>query len=202
MLSGRRWSAAAQLGVSQTTNSFMTRAKAQSEVQRLASDVASLRARTQEGQAVRSFILGGLYALDVALALRFGARSYAGWSRPYENELTRIAKQLGARSGVQRGKWAAGFYFNSSLQHFAGAYHRLLKLVTSVDNPNVPCLAQIAIAQGKVNSSQLYALTAVHRDVNGLKHEARGLLKGRRVADVQLAVQAADEAVALLKMIV
>jgi hypothetical protein len=179
----------------------MKRAEARREVRRLAGELAKCRGATQGHQAISGFVLGGLYALDRALDLGFVARSFAFRSASYQGELTRLAQGLFAGSERKPKKWLAGFYVNSSLQHFAGAYHRLLRILTGKDHLSVPCLVDIAVAQGHFSRSDVQALGEAHRDVNGLKHGPGGLLKRRRVSDIALAVAAAGQAVALCERV-
>jgi hypothetical protein len=169
------------------------------ELRRLAGALAAAHGTTQEHQAIRSFLLGALYSLDTAVQLGFLTRAQPGRSPTYEAQVTRLTRQLERGSGISRGTWLAGLYFNSSLQHLAGAYHRLLKLVTGSDHSVVPCLVDIGIAQGRFTSGDVDALNEVHKDVNDLKHSPVGLLRRRRVADIKKALRAAQQALELFE---
>ena len=179
----------------------MKRAEARRRIRQLARTLTNVPGRTQEHQAIRGFLLGVVYSLDTAITLGFKARSYSGYSAAYGAELTRLSKKLAVGSGVTRGTWLAGFFFNSSLQHLAGSYHRLLKLVTNKNHAVVPCLVDLGVAQGRFTNADVEALDQVHRDVNDLKHRDEGLLKRRRVPDPSIGIRAAEQAVELFKKI-
>ena len=175
----------------------MKPAEGRRRLRQLAGTLATVRGKTQDHEAIRGFLLGSVVALDTAMALGFRRRAYPAHSRSYGAELTRVSRAVAAGRSPTSGTWLAGFFFNSSLQHLAGSYHRLLKVVTNKDHAVVPCLVDIGVAQGRFTAADVDALDQVHRDVNDLKHRREGVLKRRRVG-LSTAVRAAEQAVALL----
>lgn len=99
------------------------------------------------------------------------------------------------------GVWMAGFHFNSALYRIAAVYHRALKLAASdkaqkQKRPMVNYL--LPDVTRRFPSWTHQRLTAVHNEVNLLKHERAGIYATRRVSFDE-AVGATQELLDLLE---
>ncbi|MGD0789630.1 MAG: hypothetical protein ABR898_16775 [Terracidiphilus sp.] len=136
--------------------------------------------------------LGATYALIQAKQHDFSDRV----ARPIEvDAVKKRASQIAAGSVRTDGKWIAGFYFNDALFRTAAVYHRVLKIVVGGNDP-VPALLQKA--KNLFPHWKSDKLDIVHSQVNGLKHEPRGVHNSRtaRYDDV---IAAVDELLALIE---
>jgi hypothetical protein len=156
--------------------------------------LAGFRGNDQNTTGPIGYLIGAAYALLQAHRLGYlygdiNDRAYANELRAVANALaegqsaTLVSGQraLGERSDLSLpGSWLAGFYFNSALHRLAAAAERL----------------GIGGKRGKIAEPPL--ITQVRREVNRLKHcmsdeprqESRGLLPGRRVTTLPMAVDA------------
>lgn len=127
--------------------------------------------------------LGSVYAL-----IRAKNHSFTDRTGPIDIAAVEKRAQMIAAGKVRTdGKWVAGFYFNNALFRTAAVYHRILKIVTGKD-AYVPSLR--AEVQPLYPHWTCRNLDMVHRQVNELKHEPRGIHDERTVtyADALAAV--------------
>lgn len=108
-----------------------------------------------------------------------------------------------------RGKWIAGFYFNSALFRLASVYHRSLKIgigeptsrdhVGRENDPNSLISKAKERYQAWKNSAwENTNIHEIHQQVNQLKHQAEGSYYGRTVNEDQ-AMSAARELLEFLE---
>jgi hypothetical protein len=143
--------------------------------------------------------LGAAYSLT--FAQRGGFKERRDQTPELEPPRTR-ARQLEQGHVRIDGVWMAGFHFNSALYRIAAVYHRVLKLAAS-DNalqkrkrPMVDDL--LPDVEPRFPNWKHDHLTAVHNEVNLLKHERCGIYSTRRVL-FDDAVAAAEELLNLLE---
>lgn len=145
-------------------------------------------------------LLGAVHALFMARIHGFQDRL----GQPIE--LAVLGKRAAALSnGTVRatGKWAAGFYFNGALFRISSVYHRILKVVlgTPRSRYTVDRLFPAATRKYKDWTGLDWDginVRAIHREVNTLKHDARGVYMGRTVT-VENAISAVEELITLIE---
>lgn len=143
--------------------------------------------------------------LGAAYALTFAHRGGFKERRDQTPELEpprKRARQLEQGHVRTDGVWMAGFHFNSALYRIAAVYHRVLKLAASDSalrkrkRPMVDDL--LPDVEPRFPNWKHDHLTAVHNEVNLLKHERGGIYATRRVS-FDDAVLAAQELLDLLE---
>lgn len=148
--------------------------------------------------------LGAVYAL--IFARRGGFKERRGQTPEPEPPRTR-ARQLEKGEVRVDGAWMAGFHFNSGLYRFAAVYHRVLKLAASAEclqrkkKPTVGDLLPDVESRFATWTGHTWThphLSAVHNEVNLLKHEREGIYATRRVGFDE-GVSAAEELLQLLE---
>lgn len=148
--------------------------------------------------------LGAVYALIFARLGDFKERR--GQTPEPEPPRTR-ARQLEEGKVRVDGVWMAGFHFNSGLYRLAAVYHRVLKLAASADclqrkkQPRVNDLLPDVESRFATWTGQTWThshLSAVHNEVNLLKHECEGIYATRCVG-FDDGVSAAQELLQLLE---
>jgi hypothetical protein len=120
--------------------------------------------------------LGAVYALIIAKRKNFQDRP----DRPINiKPVAQRAARIAAGNVKTDGLWIAGFYFNNALLRTAAVYHRILKIVAAPAKGDVPTLQSVALARYAGWNS--IRLDKVHSQVNELKHDPRGVYRGRLV---------------------
>lgn len=144
----------------------------------------------KDSQAAGTFddLLGAVYALILARHHEFVDRPPSA-EKVIEFDKVQV-RALEIKDGKVRldGKWMAGWHFNSALYRIASTFHRLSRVVT-----NTPDSEDIKVFQLKKAVQKLYGensggkrwrfsnVSAVHDQVNHLKHEAKGNVDERSV---------------------
>ncbi len=105
------------------------------------------------------------------------------------------AHELASGPPRPKGKWMAGFHFNSALFRTSAVYHRILKIIIEEEG-DVPTLRAKAKERYKHWSSDY--VQKVHKQVNELKHKPRGT-HDRRTVGYQDALAAPGELLDLLE---
>jgi hypothetical protein len=148
--------------------------------------------------------LGAVYAL--IFARRGGFKERRGHTP--EPEPPRIrARQLEKGEVRVDGAWMAGFHFNSALYRIAAVYHRVLKLAASsqcLQRRKRPMVGDLLLDVERCFANWTGRawvhpnLSAVHNEVNLLKHEREGIYTTRGVGFNE-GVSAADELLQLIE---
>jgi hypothetical protein len=148
--------------------------------------------------------LGAVYAL--IFARRGGFKERRDQAPEHEPPRTR-ARQLEKGEVRVDGAWMAGFHFNSALYRLAAVYHRVLKLAASSQclqqkkRPMVSDLLRDVESRFANWTGRAWVhphLSAVHNEVNLLKHEREGIYTTRGIGFNE-GVSAAEELLQLLE---
>lgn len=142
--------------------------------------------------------LGAVYSLIQARENGFVDRTGPIDIGPVEKRAQRISV------GEVRidGKWIAGFYFNNALFRIAAVQHRILKIVAQTEgNPKTKKEEYVGQLLKSVRPRfpewTQSNLDLVHKEINGLKHDPKGV-HDRREVTFEVAVSAVGELLALL----
>ncbi len=176
----------------------MSGAEVVRSLQSTARKAASFAVPNVQEQALLGFLLGALYGLGRAIELGYEDRTGRSIDPRYSEELRGLLAGVNKGQLPPDGQWLAGFFFNSALHRLTALYHRCLKVLMSGDEP-APKLAEQAVRAGLVKRTEINALATVHKEVNKLKHDTFGVLRGRSV-DLALAVNAGTQALSLMRI--
>jgi hypothetical protein len=144
-------------------------------------------------------LLGAVYTLIFAVHYGFDDRPQPLTVKDINAVLVRAQDMAIGRVRIE-GKWTAGFFFSNALFRIASVYHRSLKTVTGKNGWAGP-LAKIAKRKYKAVRGRGWkdkTLERIHEEVNGLKHDPKGILRGRKT-EFQHAEKAVDELLDLLE---
>src|SRR6266436_96246 len=127
--------------------------------------------------------LGVLYALIFAKCKN---HPFKGREGPIEIQTVIKRAEHVAKGRVRTsGTWLSGFYFKSALFRIAATYHRGLKVVSGKETSDLQKAELLKIVEPAFPSWQHKELDKIHKEVNQLKHEGKGLFHKRGVTWTQ-----------------
>jgi hypothetical protein len=137
-------------------------------------------------------LLGAVYSLIQSECHKFTDRTDRSINVvPVRQRAAEIAKGR----VCTRGKWIAGYYFNSALFRTAAVCHRVLQIVVGTDEKVGVLIAKAQVRYPHWTSTKLIV---VHRQVNELKHKRSGVYS-KRAAKYNEAITAVTELLALIE---
>ena len=142
------------------------------------------------------FAVGAVYAFMRARELGYQDRKFTLPSEYWDAPLRR-AENMGLGKLRRKGKWAAGFYFNSALMRIDAGYDRILKVVTEKKKGKTPARVR-EINKMLKTPFRNDNLKKVNREVISLKHDPTGIADGRKVI-FEEAMFALEELISLVE---
>jgi hypothetical protein len=135
------------------------------------------------------YVIGALYGLKRAKSLGFSDRPGVR-HETYGAYLTKYVLDIAYGNQVHS-LWLGGFYFNSAIQRLAASYDRIPGLLGAGEGKARERMISVSGSEGK----DWYS---VYKEVNALKHDPKGMAKGRRVT-LEMALNAVDELLDLVE---
>lgn len=156
---------------------------AQPTLENLASRLGRLIERHDDLSDPLDLLAGAFFYLRMTSGFR---ERKGALGATYKANLIRRVKSMSAGDEPVGQAWQAGAHFNSALMRIAGAFHRVLKILSSNPGTGKHVRDLLKLFPG----AQHAKLSLVHGEVNKLKHDWDGLAEGRDVtaADALAAV--------------
>jgi hypothetical protein len=167
------------------------------KIESFSKQIAAVKTTDDVLLGVKGLIVGCAFSLMKSHELGFDSNV----GSEYPNELDDIAQKIVEAELPERGPWLAGFFFNSALMRIAAGYHILLKRMFGNTDESRKILSEKAIKAGKVHPDDIALLDKIYQDVNDFKHVGAKLLRYRRIATIDEAIEAGQKLISVFGLV-